>query len=213
MNDVFDGLLRFDRFELDVPRRELSSHGIRIPIQLNPSKLLGYLALHSGETVSREDLRLLLWNQDTFVDFEAGLNFCIRQIRKVLGEDARNPRFIETQNRRGYRFIAPVERVCRSKTMGYSGTVGVNMILRLPRILPQDRRQLELLAKEITQLLVTSYSDREGQHNVASSDACVRSPAGVPRMVRSIPSDTAGDERVEVHIRRNREGGLHLALV
>src|SRR5262249_27750528 len=48
------------------------------------------------------------WSGDTFVDFEQGLNFCIRQIREVLGDTADAPRFIETLPRRGYRFLMPV---------------------------------------------------------------------------------------------------------
>jgi hypothetical protein len=71
--------------------------------------LLAWLALHANEVVSREQLRQQLWSSKTFVDFEAGLNFCVRQIRRALGEDARRPRLLETLHRRGYRFIGAVE--------------------------------------------------------------------------------------------------------
>jgi TolB-like protein/Tfp pilus assembly protein PilF len=54
---------------------------------------------------------MLVWGGQTFVDFEQGLNFCVKQIRAALGDVADNPRFIETVPRRGYRFIAPVEWV------------------------------------------------------------------------------------------------------
>jgi DNA-binding winged helix-turn-helix (wHTH) protein len=111
MDPEFDGLLRFDCFELDVLKLELRRKGASIPIQPQPFKLLTHLALHAGETVSRETLHRRLWGDRTFVDFDSGLNFCICQIRKALGEDARNPTLLETLNRRGYRFLPQVERV------------------------------------------------------------------------------------------------------
>jgi TolB-like protein/DNA-binding winged helix-turn-helix (wHTH) protein len=60
-----------------------------------------------GELVSREDLRRHVWGNETFVDFERGLNFCIAQIRSALGDSADSPRYVETVPKRGYRFIAP----------------------------------------------------------------------------------------------------------
>jgi TolB-like protein/DNA-binding winged helix-turn-helix (wHTH) protein len=60
-----------------------------------------------GELVSREDLRRHIWGNETFVDFERGLNFCIAQIRSALGDSADSPRYVETVPKRGYRFIAP----------------------------------------------------------------------------------------------------------
>jgi hypothetical protein len=72
-------------------------------------KLLQLLANRPGEVVTREEIRSLLWGQDTFVDFEQGVNTAIRQIRDALGEDAEHPLYIETVPKRGYRFIGPVE--------------------------------------------------------------------------------------------------------
>ena len=67
------------------------------------------LASRAGQVVTREEIRQQIWGDETFVDLEQGLGHCIRQIRTALGDDADNPRFIETLTRRGYRFIAPVE--------------------------------------------------------------------------------------------------------
>jgi Tol biopolymer transport system component/DNA-binding winged helix-turn-helix (wHTH) protein len=69
------------------------------------------LASRPGELVSREELQREIWGDGTFVDFEHGVNFCISRIRAALGDDAENPRFVETLPRRGYRFIAPLERL------------------------------------------------------------------------------------------------------
>ncbi len=67
------------------------------------------LLQHSGELVTREEIREKLWPQNTFVDFEHGVNTSIKRLREVLGDSATLPRFIETLPRQGYRFIAPVE--------------------------------------------------------------------------------------------------------
>src|SRR5262249_4561134 len=80
---------------------------VKIPPQ--PLKVLELLAGRSGDVVTRNEIRQHVWCGDTFVDFEQGLNFCIRQIREALGDSADRPRFIETLPRRGYRFLMPVE--------------------------------------------------------------------------------------------------------
>jgi len=72
---------------------------------------LSHLVLHPGEIVSRDDLHNAIWGDETFVDFERGLNVCIAQIRSVLGDESTSPRFIRTLPRRGYQFIHPVERI------------------------------------------------------------------------------------------------------
>jgi TolB-like protein len=77
-------------------------------LQAQPFELLRVLLDRAGEVVEREDLRRRLWPEETFVDYEHGLNAAIKRLRNILGDDAVNPRFIETIPRRGYRFIAPV---------------------------------------------------------------------------------------------------------
>jgi DNA-binding winged helix-turn-helix (wHTH) protein/tetratricopeptide (TPR) repeat protein len=103
-------MLRFGAFELDPIRGELRRNGILIRLQPQPLKALIVLASRAGEVVPREDLRREIWPEGTFVDFERGLNFCINRIRRTLDEDARQPRYIETIPRSGYRFIAAVTR-------------------------------------------------------------------------------------------------------
>ena len=71
---------------------------------------MGLLLAHHGEVVTREALREQLWPSDTFVDFDHGLNKSIQKLREALGDSADNPRFVETLPRRGYRFIAALEK-------------------------------------------------------------------------------------------------------
>jgi TolB-like protein/DNA-binding winged helix-turn-helix (wHTH) protein len=103
--------LRFGAFELDPGTAELRKDGTRLRLPPQPLKILALLASRSGQLVTREEIREQIWGSETFVDFEQGLNFAINRIRTVLGDDADNPRYIETLPRRGYRFVAAVERV------------------------------------------------------------------------------------------------------
>jgi len=102
---------RFGPFELDRSTGELRKHGIKVRLQGKPFQILIALLDRAGETVSREDLRQCLWSDDTFVDFESGLNTAANRLRIALGDSADNPRYIETLARSGYRFIAPVEEL------------------------------------------------------------------------------------------------------
>jgi DNA-binding winged helix-turn-helix (wHTH) protein/TolB-like protein len=103
--------VRFGSFECDTSTGELRRDGMLIHLQAQPAKVLSHLLLHPGEIVSREDLHNAIWGDETFVDFERGLNVCIAQIRSVLGDESTSPRFIRTVPRRGYQFIYPVERI------------------------------------------------------------------------------------------------------
>jgi len=100
-------LLRFGPFELDARAGELRRSGRRVRIQPQPLRLLAHLAGNPGRLVSREELRRVVWADDTHVDFDRGLNFSVRQIRAALGDDAEAPRYVQTVPRRGYRFVAP----------------------------------------------------------------------------------------------------------
>src|SRR5262245_33543891 len=102
-------VLRFGPFELDIATSELRQRGVPVHLQQQPAKVLGLLLLRAGELVSLEEIRGHVWGHDTFVNFDQGLNFCIKEIRAALGDSADEPRYVETLPRRGYRFIAKVE--------------------------------------------------------------------------------------------------------
>lgn len=102
--------IRFGDFELDEQTLELRKSGSLIHLQQQPARVLAFLLNHRGSLVTREQIRLAIWGEDTFVDFEQGLNFCIRQIRLALNDQAEHPLHIETLPRLGYRFIGSIER-------------------------------------------------------------------------------------------------------
>jgi len=104
-------VVRFGTFELDLDAGVLHRHGRRVPLQEQPARILGLLVRRPGELVTREELRQLVWTDDTFVEFDASLNAAITKIRRALGDSASAPRFIETVPKRGYRFLADVQEL------------------------------------------------------------------------------------------------------
>src|SRR5271169_331803 len=101
-------ILRFGVFEVDPRAGELRKHGLRLKLPEQPLQILIVLLEKPGEIITRDELRSRLWQGDTFVDFDHGLNNAVMKLREVLGDSSENPRFVETIPRRGYRFIAPV---------------------------------------------------------------------------------------------------------
>jgi DNA-binding winged helix-turn-helix (wHTH) protein len=101
---------RFGIFELDLRSGELRKNGSKLKIQEQSLQVLALLLAHPGEPVTRDELRNQLWPADTFVDFDHSINAAIKRLREALSDEAENPRFIEILPRRGYRFIAPIDR-------------------------------------------------------------------------------------------------------
>jgi DNA-binding winged helix-turn-helix (wHTH) protein/tetratricopeptide (TPR) repeat protein len=101
-------VIRFGAFELNAASGELRKAGLPLKIHPQPFRVLLLLAERPGQIVTREEIQRCLWGDNTFVDFEGGINFCMRQIRAALADDAENPRYVQTLPRRGYRFIAPI---------------------------------------------------------------------------------------------------------
>lgn len=103
--------LRFEDFELRLDSLELRCGGELVTLQQQPARLLALLAQHPGATILRDEIRDTIWGEGAFVDSEQGINYCVRQIRIALDDEAASPRFVETVPKVGYRFIAPVEVV------------------------------------------------------------------------------------------------------
>src|ERR1700733_2367728 len=102
---------RFGVFEADSTTGELRRQGLRIKLHSQPLQLLFLLLERPGELLTREEISKELWPDGTFVDYEHGVNSAVNRIREALGDKANHPRFIETLARRGYRFVAQVERI------------------------------------------------------------------------------------------------------
>jgi cholera toxin transcriptional activator len=102
---------RFGVFEADAATEELRRQGVRIKLNAQPFQVLCLLLDRPGELLTREEISRELWPDGTFVDYDHGVNSAVNRVREALGDTANSPRFIETLARRGYRFVAPVERI------------------------------------------------------------------------------------------------------
>ncbi|MFZ0685403.1 MAG: winged helix-turn-helix domain-containing protein [Terriglobales bacterium] len=103
------GMRIFGPFTFDPDCGELTRDGYRIRLQPQPALVLAILTDQPGKLVPREDMYRAVWGEDTHVDFEQSLNYCIRQIRSALRDDANDPKYVETIPKRGYRFLPSVE--------------------------------------------------------------------------------------------------------
>ena len=138
--------IRFGEFELNEQTFELCKNGAPVRIQQQPARVLAFLLNHRGTLVTREQIRLAIWGEDTFVDFEQGLNFCVRQIRLALNDQAEKPRYIETLPRLGYRFAGKMEK------SGAATAVAI----------PRDEKRLRIAVVPVEEL-----SGKEGDYFAA----------------------------------------------
>lgn len=115
---------RFGPYELDLRTGDLSRGGRHLRLQEKPRCLLLALAERAGETVTRTELHAKLWPEDTFVDFEDGLNTAMRKLRETLGDDPRSPRYIETVRGRGYRLLVKLDRAAPGEGTDNTDDVG-----------------------------------------------------------------------------------------
>ena len=106
---------RFDCFQVDLSSNELLRSGVRVPVQDMPLRVLRLLLEAEGRVVTREQLQSALWPEDTFVDFEHGVNTAVKKLRQALEDSAERPRYIETLPRIGYRLITTVEWVAEAE--------------------------------------------------------------------------------------------------
>jgi pimeloyl-ACP methyl ester carboxylesterase len=101
-----DAGLTFGEFRLDAVSGQLFRNDAPTPLTPKAFAVLEYLAARPGRLVGKQELLDAVW-PGVFVG-DAVLKVAIREIRKALGDNTEQPRFIETAHRRGYRFIAPL---------------------------------------------------------------------------------------------------------
>jgi len=137
---------RFGTFELDTESEQLFKNGLAIKLKPQPFKLLKLLVNEAGRVVTRDEIRAVLWTGDTFVDFDQGVNFAIKQVREALDDDSERSLYIQTVPKRGYRFVAPVEIV----------TPGENLF----SVVPTDPRLHKALWANIAELRISEERRR-----------------------------------------------------
>ena len=186
MSAPLDSSVRFGPFELDVRSGDLKKQGRRIRLQDQPLLVLQMLLEGPGELVTREELRARLWPDGTFVDFDDGLNTAVMRLREALGDVAKRPRYVETQPRRGYRFIAPIDRAPAS---------GREASIRSVAVLPLDNlggdADGEVFADAMTDELITSLAKVSSLRVISRGSVMQfkRSRAPLPAIGRALGVD------------------------
>ena len=130
METPVGSIYEFGPFEVHPGSGELLKHGRRVKLQDQPFRLLVVLLENAGQVVTREQIQSRIWEENTFVDFDASLRVAVRKLREALGDDAENPRYIETVPKRGYRFLAP-----------FPSSVGSVQRIEATETSPADRRR------------------------------------------------------------------------
>jgi TolB-like protein/DNA-binding winged helix-turn-helix (wHTH) protein/Tfp pilus assembly protein PilF len=199
-NDYRTRRLRFSVFEIDLNAGELRKYGMKIRIQEQPFRLLATLIEHAGEVVSRQDLQKKLWNENTFVDFDHGLNKAINKIREALGDSAESPRFVETVSHRGYRFLAEVHDAdaplvlrpasATQSQLAAEPPVGVELAGK-PAIAKRHSLPLALKVSALVLLVVVGLVGAWKFHSWTSPSLVIRSLAVLP--LESLSSDASQD--------------------
>jgi DNA-binding winged helix-turn-helix (wHTH) protein/tetratricopeptide (TPR) repeat protein len=166
-------VIRFGPFELALETGELRRDGAPVKLQPQPATVLALLATRPGELVTREEIQQRVWSGETFVDFEHGVNFCIKEIRAALGDSARAPHYVETLPRRGYRFVAPVEAAVEPASAGAGPEAGEPVPPDAsPRPAPASRRAAMLVLGGVLRAV--------GAVAVPWLRSAARPPAGAP---------------------------------
>jgi len=127
MSEPNGTILRFGVFELDTKAEQLRKNGLTIRLQPQPFKLLRLLVAEAGRLVTRDEIRAALWKGETFVDFDQGVNFAVKQVREALDDEAERSLYIQTVPKRGYRFVAPVEVVGARTPRTRGGTADLRL--------------------------------------------------------------------------------------
>ena len=201
--------VRFGVFEADLKTGELRKHGLKIKLQQQPFQILVTLLERPGEVVTRQDLRLKLWPVDTHVDFYSSLKTAVNKVREALGDSAENPRFIETLNRRGYRFIAPVSGMTPAippeRSVTGRITVAVLPFNELSAV-PERQDFSDGLTEEMTTELGRLHPKRLGVISRVSAMKYKHSGKGIDEIGRELGVDyilegsvRCADERVRVN--------------
>jgi TolB-like protein/Tfp pilus assembly protein PilF len=181
--------LRFGAFELDLAAEELRAGGSVVRLQRQPLRVLALLAASGGRVVGREEIQSGIWGGKTFVDFDQGLNFCIRQIRTALADDPSNPKYIQTLARRGYRFVAPVEDL---GCAGAATPARLRLAVLPLRNLTGDPAQ-EYLSDGLTEEMITQlgrlHPERLGVISRTSAMRYKNSQKGADQIGRELAAD------------------------
>jgi TolB-like protein/tetratricopeptide (TPR) repeat protein len=163
-----EGIIRFDRYELDLRAGELRRNGRHVKLQNQAFRLLTTFVQRRGEVLTRDELRTKIWPSDVFIDFDNGLNAAVRKLRVVLGRPSAggSKSYIETVPRVGYRFISP------ENGKGIAGRL--ISVAVLPFTSDSDNADLDYLCEGLTEALIDAVSEIRGIEKVIARNSVYR---------------------------------------
>src|ERR1700752_5180986 len=164
----------FGPFQLDLNDRLLTRAGEVVSLRPKATEILARLVMNAGQVIKRDELLKEVW-PDTFVE-ESNLSQTIFTLRKALGDDRSEPRYIETVPRRGYRFVAAVRDEEAKKHQGEAlqpaSTVSITqhqVIAVLPFLNQTGNPEFDYLADGITDNLINNLSRLSNIHVLSHS--------------------------------------------
>ncbi len=158
--DVPASVVRFGVFEFAPQSGELRKHGLKIKLERQAARILSLLLEHPGQTCMREELQHRLWPDNVFVDFERGLYKAIHTLRRALGDSAANPRYLETAEGEGYRFI-PIPQESGPAVRVRNGRK-IDSLAVLPFVNQPTAPEMEFLNKVIIERIIDAISRTAG---------------------------------------------------
>ena len=192
-------IVRIGDAEIDLDRRVVRRGTFMARLQDQPLRILTLLLERAGEVILRQDIERRLWPDGTFVDFEHGVNAAIKRLRVALGDDAAQPRFVETVPRRGYRFIGRVERGARETAAREAA--GRPRVIVLPFTMAGGDPSHAQLGPGLTEELIAQLIQRCGGRVAVASRAAARGPADAPRQAPATREGVAVDYVVKGSVR------------
>lgn len=193
-------IVRIGDAEIDLDRREIRRGTFITRLQDQPLRILTLLLERAGEVILRQDIERKLWPDGTFVDFEHGVNAAIKRLRVALGDDATQPRFVETVPRRGYRLIGRVEKGAR-ETAAPAAALGRPRVLVLPFAIAGGDATHAHLGLGLTEELIAQLVHRCGDRVAVASRKAVRVPADAGRPAAAATDTIAVDYVVRGSVR------------
>ena len=209
--DVQTSILHFGVFEFDPQSGDLRKHGLRMKLERQAAKVLSLLLERPGQICTREELRHRLWPDNVFVDFDRGLYKAIHTVRKALSDSAVAPRYIETVEEEGYRFI-PIPQETSGSVLRPRNSHKIDSLAVLPFVHEPAETEMEFLNKMIILRIIDAISQAAG--------IAVLAYGTVQRYVRKDLDPRAVGQNLAVRAvaagemtRHNEEVFLHVELI
>lgn len=194
-----NSVVRFGVFEADLGARELRKNGVKVKIQELPFRALELLLNRPNEVLTREEFRQALWPDGVFVDFDHGISSAINRLRDTLGDSAENPIFIQTVDRRGYRWVAPVHTPAPLAPAVETEAVGAKEIETSGLSEPHSPRWRWIFVLPVLAVLFAAWSFRPSYRSAKAG--ATAPPSAAPSLTTALQRHAANREAEDLYLK------------